>query len=104
MWRGQSFTYGVNNENYEVNLDTTQLHHVAIVYDDNDNKLTFWVNGRLENTVKNAISGVPTRVRLGAKEYGIVSLYNRALNKHEVIQHFVDNHVMNFTDDEVLVN
>ena len=45
MWRGQSLAYGVNNENYEVNLDTTELHHVAIVYNDSDNKLTFWVNG-----------------------------------------------------------
>ena len=95
-------TYEVDNE-YEVNLDTTQLNHVVIVYEDSNNKLTFWVNGKLETTVKNTISGVPIQVNLRAKEYGIVSLYNRALSKHEVIQHFVDNHVVNFTNDEVLI-
>ena len=66
-------------------------------------KLTFWVNDKLETTVKNTRLDKHLYARLGAKEYGIVSLYNRALNKHEVTQHFVDNHVMNFTDDKVLI-
>ena len=39
---------------------------------------------------------------LSPAEIGILSIYNRQLSKPELIQHFIDYHVSNFTDDEVL--
>ena len=45
-----------DNQIHDVNLDMTQLQHIAVIYNDNDDRFTFWVNGILEYTVKNVIS------------------------------------------------
>ena len=40
---------------------------------------------------------------LSPAEIGILSIYNRRLSKSEFIQHFIDYHVPNFTNGEVLI-
>ena len=84
----------------EFNLDTTQLNHIAFEYLGN-NKLTVWING-MQKKQHNLILGSLSHIIVGVKELGILSLYNRDLNKAEIVQHFIDNHVENFTNDEVL--
>jgi hypothetical protein len=78
----------------------TSLNHISLRYD--GNKLTLFINSRqMQNDYVNL--GKITNIRLGVKELGIVSLYTRALNKNEIAEHYVENHVKNFTDDEVLI-
>ena len=102
----EKLRFHANNQIHDVNLDMTQLQHIAVIHNANDDSLTFWVNGKLEYTVKNITydtQNQPLIFQFAGGECGIMSLYNRTLNKHEIIQHFVDNHVMNFTDDELLI-
>ena len=82
-------------------VDTTQLNHIVFEYA--GGKLAVWLNGvqkRMHNTNLDNLSNL----RIGGSgELGIVSLYNRDLNKMEIIQHFVDHHVVNFTNDNILI-
>ena len=85
----------------EVNIDTTKFNHIGVEY--MQNKFLIWVNGEIKVSVKNVVLGNMNNITSEIKEMGIFSLYNRDLNKAEMVQHFVDYHVMNFTNDEVLI-
>jgi hypothetical protein len=108
MWTSTSFKYAIlvnrdvmNPGNTTTfNLDTTQLNHITFEYV--GTKLTVWVNGmsrKTHNTTLNSIFSI----RMVVRKLGILSLYTRELNKVEIIEHFIENHVKNFTDDEVLI-
>jgi hypothetical protein len=81
-------------------LDTTKLNHIA--FERNGNKLCFWLNGEQKKT-ESIILGDVASIRIGVNELGILSLYNRNLNKQDIVQHFIDHHVENFTEDKVLI-
>ena len=89
-----------NQNAISIDMDTTQLNHIAFEYV--GNKLTVWVNGksRKSHTINlddlNAIS-------MDIDQLGVLSLYNRELSKTEVAEHFVEYQVKNFSNDEVLI-
>ena len=82
-------------------INSKQLIHLSI--------------GRVSNTISLLVNGKPWRNYeigelyllfiwvLPPVEIGILSTYNRCLSKSEFVQHFIDYHVPNFTDDEVLI-
>ena len=86
-----------------IKVDPTKLNHIALEY--NDNKVCFWVNGvQIKAPMhENLILGNLLRIAIGVKTLGLLSFYDRHLSKPEIIQHFVDHHVQNFTNDEVLI-
>ncbi len=88
------------NEAVVHNMNTTNLNHIAIEY--TENNLSVWLNG-IQKQMHSGALGELKIIVIGVKELGIVSLYNRSLNKQEIVQHFIDNHVQNFTNDEVLI-
>ena len=62
------------------------------------------VNGKPWRDYKVNFNHELTNVSISAPvQIGILSIYNRQLSKPELIQHFIDYHVPNFTDDEVLI-
>ena len=81
-------------------LSQQDFHHVSIEYV--DNKLCFWVNG-VQEIVYRSLNLQLLLIELSVPKLGILSFYNRDLNKHEIVQHFIDHHVQNFTNDEVLI-
>ena len=81
-------------------LSQQDFHHVSIEYV--DNKLCFWVNG-VQEIVYRSLNLKLLSIELSVPKLGILSFYNRNLNKQEIVQHFIDNHVENFTNDEVLI-
>jgi hypothetical protein len=106
-WSSTSFKYAISkdrltDENATIlDLDTTQLNHIVFKYV--GLKLTVWVNGLSRKTHNNNVLNGILGISKGVKELGILSVYNRELNKAEIIEHFIENHVKNFTDDEVLI-
>jgi len=106
MWTADSFKYTITddvmtNANAIVhNVDTDKLNHIAIEY--TGTKLCVWFNGRQEQ-MHNETLGELSTIIVGVEKLGIISLYSRNLNKQEIVQHFVDHHVENFTNDEVLI-
>jgi hypothetical protein len=83
------------------NVDTTQVNHIVFEYA--GGKLIVWLNGvhkRMHTT--NLVKLSNLRIA-GSGKLGIFSLYSRDLNTMEIIQHFVDHHVDNFTNDSVLI-
>ena len=106
MWTAESFKYTItdnvlSDENAIIHIvDTTKLNHVT--FQCVENKLNVWINGK-QIRQHNLNFDSLHYIRMGMKELGIVSLYDRNLNKMEIVQHFVDHHVENFTDDEVLI-
>lgn len=106
-WTTTSFEYAITDmimtpENtITIDLDTSQFYHIA--FEHVGNKLILWLNGISRKTHNNITLGGVSDFKIGAKQVGIVSLYNRELNKGEIIEHFVENHVKNFTDDVVLI-
>jgi hypothetical protein len=105
-WTSTSFKYSITHNviNFgnttTFDLDTTQLNHIAFEYV--GTKLTVWINGMSRKTHNTVLGGI-FGIRMGVKELGILSLYGRELNKGEIVEHFIENHVKNFTDDEVLI-
>ena len=81
-------------------LSQRDFHHVSIEYV--DNKLCFWVNG-VQEIAYRSLNLKLLSIELSVPKLGILSFYNRNLNKQEIVQHFIDNHVKNFTNDEVLI-
>ena len=81
-------------------LSQQDFHHVSIEYV--DSKLCFWVNG-VQEIVYRSLNLQLLSIELSVPKLGILSFYNRDLNKHEIVQHFIDHHVQNFTNDEVLI-
>ena len=108
-WQDRSIAYSISivrgnthTENGVIEVDPTKLNHIALEY--NDNKVCFWVNGEQIKTMhENLMLGNLWRIEIGVKTLGLLSFYDRDLSKPEIIQHFVDHHVQNFTNDEVLI-
>ena len=105
-WTADSFKYAITDDvmtrknAIAHNIDTSQLNHIAIEY--TGSKLCVWVNG-IQKEMHNVSLGDLSVISMGVKKLGIISLYSRNLNKQEIVQHFVDHHVENFTNDEVLI-
>ena len=81
-------------------LSKQDFHHLSIEYI--DNKLCFWVNG-VQEIAYRSLNLKLVSIELGVPKLGILSFYNRNLNKQEIVQHFIDNHVQHFTNNEVLI-
>ena len=81
-------------------LSQQDFHHVSIEYV--DNKLCFWVNG-VQEIAYRSLNLKLLSIELSVPKLGIFSFYNRNLNKQEIVQHFIDYHVENVTNDEVLI-
>ena len=83
-------------------INPKQLIHISVVCA--TKTITLRVNGKpwrdykpnRNHELRNVTISFPTQI-------GILSIYNRQLSKPELIQHFIDYHVPNFTDDEVLI-
>lgn len=107
MWTSTSFKYAITRDVMTddnaiiIDMDITQLNHITFEYV--GNKLTVWINGLSRKTHTNTALGKIAGIRIGVKQLGILSLYNRELNKGEIIEHYIENHVKNFTNDEVLI-
>ena len=105
-WTADSFKYAITDDvitpENEVShsLDTSKLNHITL--ECIENKFCVWING-IQKETHNIQLGALETIHLHEKEIGIVSVYSKDLNKQEIVQHFVDNHVENFTDDEVLI-
>ena len=94
-FRGEFFTsfYPVNSQ---------QLIHISIGCE--SKTISPRVNGKPRRDYKLDFNHELTNVYIKAPaQIGILSIYNRQLSKSELIQHFIDYHVPNFTDDEVLI-
>ena len=76
------------------------FHHVSIEYA--DSKLCFWVNS-VQKIAYLSLNLQLLSIELSVPKLGILSFYNRNLNKQEIVQHFIDYQVKNFTNDEVLI-
>ena len=81
-------------------LSQQDFHHISIEYV--DNRLCFWVNGELKDSYR-SLNLQLLSIELSVPKLGILSFYNRNVGKPEIVQHFIDNHVQNFTNDEVLI-
>ena len=105
-WALDGFKYAItddvmtNSNSVPINVNIAQLNHIS--FQCVRSRLNVWLNGK-QIKLHNVSLGSLSAIRVGVKEVGIVSLYNRDLNKVEIIQHFVDHHVENFTNDEVLI-
>ena len=104
-WRGGVIYYSVKLIGNKVvdptpiGMDTNRLNHISIVCE--SNTLSFRVNG-IQRAVSNKNITL-TRVFVNLGELGVLDMYGRKLSKSEMVQHFIDNHVKNFTDDEILI-
>ena len=77
------------------------FHHISIEYV--DNTLCFWVNGVQKDSYRSWLNLQLQSFSLSVQKLGILSFYYRNLSKAEIVQHFIDYHVQNFTDDEILI-
>ena len=101
IWALEGFSYVLgNNDRISFNVDIRQFNHIALKYV--GTTLTIWLNG-IQVHQHNINLDTISDIIIGVKELGIVSFYDRDLTKMEMIQHFIDNHVENFTNDEVLI-
>lgn len=99
-WSQNRLTYHIGGQDpVMVDIDTSILNHFAFEY--SDQKLVFWVNGASRKTHSRISLNRFIDIRIGANFIGILSIYNRKLSRQEIIEHFVQYHVKNFTDDEV---
>ena len=83
-------------------INSKQLIHLSIGCE--SNTISLRVNGKpwrnYEFDYNHELTGVSI---LAPVEIGMLSIYNRRLSKSEFIQHFIDYHVPNFTNGEVLI-
>ena len=104
-WGSGVLKYKISNDehaipNLPIRLDTTKFNHVAL--ECVDNKLVIWINGK-SRKMHNVDLGSIFNISLDLGEIGILSAYSRDLSKFEIAEHFVEYHVKNFTEDEVLI-
>ena len=81
-------------------LSQKDFVHISIEYV--SRKLCVWIDGvqRISYTTNLVyLQGI----ELSVQKLGILSFYNRNLGKPEIVQHFIDHHVKNFTNDKVLI-
>ena len=74
-------------------LSQQDLHHGSIEYV--DRKLCFWVNG-VQEIAYRSLNLKLLSIELSVPKLGILSFYNRNLNKQEIVQHFMDYYVQKF--------
>ena len=106
-WALDEFKYTISNDigansnnGISINVNTAQLNHIG--FQCLTSKINMWLNGKLieqHNVNFNRL----LNIRVGGRDLGIISLYDRDLTKMEMVQHFIDHHVENFTNDEVLI-
>ena len=106
-----NFTYGIinpDNTNLTPLMETfypinpQQLFHITIGC--KSKTISLRVNGKPWRDHKIDHDHILTNVTISVPvQIGILSIYNRQLSKPELIQHFIDYHVPNFTNDEVLI-
>ena len=83
-------------------VNSQQLIHLSIGCE--SNTISLRVNGKPWRDYKLNYNHKLTNISISAPaQIGILSIYNRQLSKPELIQHFIDYHVSNFTNDEVLI-
>jgi hypothetical protein len=106
-WVGNRFEYAItdtimlpeNTDSFEI--DPSRLNTIAFTYE--RNKLMIWLNGLPKKTKVNLDLGGLHYFRVGVRELGILSLYDRVLNRWEIGEYYVEHYVENFTNDEVLI-
>ena len=104
-WMGGVMNYSVefigkkNVDPAPIEMDTNRFNHISIICE--SNTISFRVNG-IQRAVSNKNITL-TRVFVNLGELGVLDMYGRKLSKSEMVQHFIDNHVKNFTDDEILI-
>jgi hypothetical protein len=108
-WDSGTFNYTIRvvrgntrtvDASYEV--DTTVLNHFAFEY--TGDRICLWINGVQNKFMNDLPLGELRILKVGVKELGNLSFYNRNLSKTEIIQHFIEYHVENFTDDDIILN
>ena len=101
-WSSGTFTYTLPNQNaISIDMDTTQLNHIAFEYV--GNKLTVWVNGKSRKSHTINLDDI-NAISMDIDQLGVLSLYNRELSKTEVAEHFVEYQVKNFSNNaQVLI-
>ena len=82
--------------------DLSSLNHYSIEYV--DNKLCIWINGEQKDVYRTESLTALRGISLNIHQLGIFTFYEKNLNKQEIIQHFIEYHVSNFTNDEVLLD
>ena len=91
---GQNSFYPINTKE--------QLIHLSIGCE--SNTISLRINGKPWRNYEFGYDHELADVSILAPvEIGMLSIYNRRLSKSEFIQHFIDYHVPNFTDDELLI-
>ena len=107
-WNTDSVSLNVLNPSQKtifsttIPLDVTILNHFSIEYV--EDKLRFWINGEQKDVFMTQDLMNLHGITMNIEQLGILSFYGRNLNKQEIIQHFVQQHVSNFTDHEVLLD
>ena len=102
-WSSGTFNYEMPNQidRISINVDTTQFNHIAFEYV--GNKLTVWVNGKSRKS-HNVGLGNLSSISMNINQLGVLSLYDRELNKTEVAEHFVEYQIKNFSNNaQVLI-
>ena len=83
-------------------VNSQHLIHISIGCE--SNTISLRVNGKPWRDYKRDYNHEFTNVSISAPvQIRILSIYNRQLSKSELIQHFIEYHVPNFTNDEVLI-
>ena len=107
LWNVDGLTFVIYNIHGQIEytgsvsgLSQQDFNHVSINYV--DDKLYFWVNG-VQKIAYRSLNLKLLSIELSVPKLGILTFYNRDLHKNEIIQHFIDYHVKNFTNDKVLI-
>ena len=107
LWNVDGMTFVVYDTNGQIGytgsvpgLSQQDFNHLSIEHF--DDKLCFWVNG-IQMISHRSLNLLLLSIELSLPKLGIFSFYDRNLNKAEIVQHFIDYHVQNFTNDEVLI-
>ena len=93
--------HSIDLANYSTfSMDSSKLNSIALTFD--ENKLNMWING--EQFRSRTIQFIElNEIKVMVQTLGILSFYNRVLTKAEIIQHYIDNHVENWTNHIILL-
>ena len=96
------FSHGIRNPVSFYPININRMLHLSIGCE--SKTISLRVNGKPWHDFKLNYNHELTNASiLSPAEIGILSIYNRRLSKSEFIQHFIDYHVPNFTNGEVLI-
>ena len=107
-WNTNSVSLNVLNPSQEtifsttIPLDVTILNHFSIEYV--EDKLFFWINGEQKDVFRTQDLVNLLGITMNIEQLGALSFYEKNLNEFEIIQHFVQWHVTNFSRHKVLLN